>query len=487
MKKVKATKIFLLIIAIALLVGSVIGIVASAEESDAYAIKKVSIAHGERTFILMAIDADIANADNIEVKYTIDGTEYVAKRYASNYVDSATSKAYPVYYTHGISPQDIGEDVIAEAHKVGATDYTPITFNVSIAEYLYNQLYAEGLISATTGADLSYKTLCEAHLAYGAAAQQALHNEKPENANNQKVLITERSYVYSAYATINGTTAKELILAGKTGTVTLAANASAPADRLGWSVATYDANGNVTVTEFTTDTVEITGHSVITPLMKKAIDFESAALGKVTGIENVNHKSNDADSGAYIVNDPLAEAGVTNNVLHMDANGDNVDWDGGNVLIDITPGSIQDGANCYVLEFDMLMTGAATTHDSTVQLSFLNADASRFCYIGLKNIKGASLSIQRCVSGSTFGTFASGKSVDQWVTVRIEYYSETDYAKIYFDGSYMGENVWLYGAADDTVFSALRFYTTGECAMDVYLDNIVVEAIVKPYVSGNPS
>lgn len=379
MKKTQITKILLLVLSLVLLVGAAVGIAASAEESDAYRIKKVSIAHGERTFVLMAVDISIENADNVEVKYTLDGTEYVAKRYGSNYVDKATEVAYPVYYTHGISPQDIGEDIIAEAHKIGAADYTPIEFNVCIAEYLYNQLYAEGLISATSGSDLSYKNLCQAHLIYGAAAEQALHNEKAENKDNQKVLITERSYVYSAFATINGTTAKEIILPGKTGSVTLAANENAPANRAGWVVTTYAVDGSTSAKTFTGDTVEITGHSVITPATDPVYDFEgSTALP--AGVTITGNTKNCLNNGA-------AASVVTlegNNVLKVSARDayynystSSVDWSlsGANTTAKFLA---QDaGREGYKVAFDITFSEAASyssASSDTVYVYLYNGD-----------------------------------------------------------------------------------------------------------------
>lgn len=379
MKKTRITKAFLLLISFALLIASVVGISASAEEAETFSIKKVSIAHGERTFVLMAVDVSMEEADNVEVKYTIDGAEFVAKRYDSNYVDNATSTSYPVFYTHGISPQDIGEDIIAEAHKIGAVDYTPVEFNVSIAEYLYNQLYAEGLISATSGADLSYKTLCQAHLVYGAAAQQALHNEKAENADNQKVLITERSYVYSAFATINGTTAKELILPGKTGSVTLTANENAPADRAGWTVTTYASDGTVSTKEVTGDTIEITGHSVITPTLDPVYDFEGST-DLPEGVTITGNTKNCLNNGAKAV----VEERDGNKFLKVSARDSyynystsTVDWtlSGANTTAKFLAKDV--GRDGYKVEFDITFDEGASyssSGDNTVYVYLYNGD-----------------------------------------------------------------------------------------------------------------
>ena len=170
MRKSKALKILFLILSIALLVGSAIGIATSAEEGDTYEIKAINIAHGDRIQVLIAVDAPIEDAANIEVKYTIGGTEKVAT-YWKNIDIYGDGVEYPVYYTTGISAKDIGESVIAEAHKSGATDYTPKTRDVSVVEYLFTKLYKEGYIIATEGADANRKTLYLELIDYGAAAQ----------------------------------------------------------------------------------------------------------------------------------------------------------------------------------------------------------------------------------------------------------------------------------------------------------------------------
>ena len=111
MKNSRASKLLILAFSLILLIGSALGI--------------AIISHGDRTYVLMAVDAPVADAASIEVKYSYGGSDYVAEYDGTSTVviDEVT---YPVFYTHGISPKDIGEDIIAEAHAKGAVDYTPV-------------------------------------------------------------------------------------------------------------------------------------------------------------------------------------------------------------------------------------------------------------------------------------------------------------------------------------------------------------------------
>ena len=278
MRKSKALKILFLILSIALLVGSAIGIATSAEEGDTYEIKAINIAHGDRIQVLIAVDAPIEDAANIEVKYTIGGTEKVAT-YWKNIDIYGDGVEYPVYYTTGISAKDIGESVIAEAHKSGATDYTPKTRDVSVVEYLFTKLYKEGYIIATEGADANRKTLYLELIDYGAAAQQSLWNDVLDNADNQRVLLTDRYYVFVNEGTIDG---RDHVILNGGGTVDLTYTGAEGANA--WKVTSW-VHGVGTSTVVYTDTVEIYAPTTITPYVDPYLTtFEKCELGGITAV-----------------------------------------------------------------------------------------------------------------------------------------------------------------------------------------------------------
>jgi len=476
MKNSKFAKLLILALSLMLLIGSAVGIAVSAEGENTYDIAKISVAHGDRTYVLMAVDVPVAEASGVEVSYSYGGESFTAEYDGTSTVTIA-EVTYPVFYTHGISPKDIGEDIIADAHAKGATDYTAKSVNVSIAEYLYNMLYAQNYVNATEAEDINLKTLYEAHLAYGAAAQQALWNDK---GNEARTLVTERSYVYSAYATINESGARELLLPAKTGEVTLTKNSSYPSDAIGWTVTTYTADGTATVTEYkNTDTVSISGHSVITPLEQRVINFEKSEVGAVTGIDGLTAKAIDAESSVAVAVDPKNE---NNKALLLDANGNNTQWDGGNILTEVIAAELDEDANCYVFEMDVLFTNAATTHNSTVQISFTNSAGEAFTGLALQQTKNSDLTIQKMTTTGAFsGTIVSGKASGVWAKLRLEYYIGEGKMKIWYNGQFIDSTTLGVTGKDNTSFEKIKIYTTGECCMDIYLDNIVCEAIVKEY------
>ena len=209
MKKMRITRMVTLILSLALLIGSAVGIAAAAEADGVYEIEATNIAHGDTVQVLIAVDAPIALADleaapeempapDIEVKYTIGGKTRTATYWYYMNVRGG-DLYYPVYYTAGIAAKDCGEAVLAEAHAKGVTPEAPLYANISAADYLYAKLFDEGYINMTEadGKDNDRKLLYLDQLEYIAAAQQVLWNDKidaGEIEGEYRALVTERNY-----------------------------------------------------------------------------------------------------------------------------------------------------------------------------------------------------------------------------------------------------------------------------------------------------
>ena len=191
--KTNLTKILVLTLSLALLVGVAIGITVSAEEYS-YEIKSMNISHGDNTIVLVAVDAPATGVapEGVEVTYVdANGETLTAKYYGDLNVYGTT---YPIYYTKGIPAKDIGQDVIATVSLNGEAKDSE---NVSVAEYLYGKLYKEEYIKATDGKDLNKKNLYLNLLDYAASAETVLWNDKDANADDQRVLVTDKFYVYA--------------------------------------------------------------------------------------------------------------------------------------------------------------------------------------------------------------------------------------------------------------------------------------------------
>jgi len=209
MKKMRITRMVTLILSLALLACSAVGIAAAAETDAVYEIEAINIAHGDTVQVLIAVDAPIALADlsaapeempapDIEVNYTIgDKTKAATYWYYMNV--RGGDLYYPVYYTAGIAAKDCGETVLAEAHAKGTTPDAPAYANASVADYLYSKLFGENYISMTEadGEDNDRKLLYIDQLEYIAAAQQVLWNDKidaGEIEGEYRALVTDRNY-----------------------------------------------------------------------------------------------------------------------------------------------------------------------------------------------------------------------------------------------------------------------------------------------------
>jgi len=490
----KIRKLLPLVLAVAIL--AVIAITVGASAVDTYDIEKITVSHGDRTYVLMAIDAplDAAEAGEVEVTYSYGGESFTAEYY-EGFTVTFDGVEYPVFYTHGISPKDIGEDIIAEAHRTGAEGFTPKTYNVSIAEYLYNQLYVNGYAFATEGEALNLRTLYEMHLAYGAAAQQALHNDKDENADNQRVKVTERSYVYCAYATLGDSGAKELLLPGKTAELTLTPIGELPDRTVGWTVTSYTSEGVSVSTFKNTNTVTVNATSVITPFIQNGMTFDGHEVGTKTGITGIALKDDYGSSvtAGSTISVALDPKDAANKVILSTTYGDQTSsWVGGNTQLKYTTIESAANANVYAVEFDMLVT-RATAIDSPFDVYMYDGNSVYFfaSRINVKTVDGAikaNFTVGDSTSNGNYKTLSNGHTVDSWCRIRLEYYLEENTVKLYVDGNYIAENTDAnYKSGSEASFTTVRIYTTGSSNMDMYLDNIFAEKIVKSYVSGDPN
>ena len=282
MKNLKSTKLFVLVLSLVLLIGSAIGIAVSASETEGYNIEAINVIYKDQIFVAIAVDTAVENAANVEVGYTFNGKNYTAK-YNGNaaiWASKGDDTLYPIYVTMGIPAKDMGEDVIAEAHAKGAS--AGATKNVSVASYLYQRLYKDGIIAATEGEDLDKKGFYLSTLEYIAYAQKVLYN----NANPTlapRTLVTDYVAVYADEAKVGG---ESFLLSKGAAEVTLTYTGTGT--KAAWNVTTYDDSGKATTTTKTTDTFTVSESAVITPVV---LDFNINAPSVVETFEN-SYKEN---------------------------------------------------------------------------------------------------------------------------------------------------------------------------------------------------
>ena len=198
----KFSKILIMILSLALLIGSVVAVGASAEETNTREILAKNVAYTDNVTMLFAVDAslDEAIAGTVKVAYywEEDGVAVIKEAKLLYPYDENGNEIsqyvyedkHPVYYTEGVPAKELGREVKIVAYT-GTLPEDAEFETYSVAEYLYARLYKDGVVNATEGKDVYRKAVYENLLAYGASAQELLVNcDSAEKAT----LITDYTY-----------------------------------------------------------------------------------------------------------------------------------------------------------------------------------------------------------------------------------------------------------------------------------------------------
>ena len=502
MKKTKFTKLFVLILSLALLIGSAIGIAASADETDtAYAIKSMNIAHGDRTQVLIAVDAVGVDAAEIEVTYTFAGETYVASFY--DYVDIYNNDTeYPVFYTKGIPAKDCGQDVLAEAHVAGTTPAAPKYKNVSVANYLFTKLYKENFISATEGEDFDKKNLYLEFIEYIASAEEVLWNMN-HSADQQRVLLTDKICINApeAYVSLVG---GNFGLIANPGVATLNYTGDR-ANHYGWRVTT--ASGTDIVFS---NNIYVDESAVITPyFIDSMMDFEDAEVGNglytewidqaagkstttVTNIEDMGGITPNYTANEDITNGRIA-TGNTHVLIKEDTDGNKylsyktvarnnytvTETSKGNRSnppgFDIHFTDVDDDANVAIWSFDAIFDDSCS---GPAQIMWTTKNGVNIIYPYIKGNEGKSISIQSSDGKATVANFATGK----YVNIRFEYYWQEGVCQIYVDGVYQGSFTNPYSSQPHAEPGKIAYGMDGSSAQGAKFDNMFAIKVKKDYV-----
>lgn len=186
MKTRKNSKILILVLTLALLIGSVFAVTASAAEAETGDLYAVNVYHNDKLSVMFAVKATQAEIQNgtVQVKYTWND-ENPTEEIATFHKAHPTKAGYVYVITSGVAAFRLTETV---DFTVYVNDEVVESGTYSVAAYLYNKLYRD----AVTGAEKDvYETLIE----YGAASQ-VYFNHNVEN------MIDDVNYVYSKNANV---------------------------------------------------------------------------------------------------------------------------------------------------------------------------------------------------------------------------------------------------------------------------------------------
>ena len=186
MKNTKFTKIFVFVIALALLIGTAIGIAASANEAPE--ILGVNVKYGADLRFMIAVDANVGTDKvitvNIYDKAPAEGVTPV-NSVTAEYTDTSdtnlgVANAYVATSGYGISAIAMGQSfyitAVCDGVESEAVEYSAV-------KYFLERLYADGIINATEGDDLVRKEHYQNAIAYGSTAQKVVGDTKTNVAD----------------------------------------------------------------------------------------------------------------------------------------------------------------------------------------------------------------------------------------------------------------------------------------------------------------
>ncbi len=281
-KIMKKTKIVLLILSLALLIGSAVGIATSAAD-DKVSVISVNAEYSDSIKILIAVDVPLADAESVKVAYyTEDPSNAGAVPIYAKLCDTEGDNAItykgtnPVFYTKGFAAKNLDDEIYITAYTGDSIPQDATYTKMSVAQYALSLLYAKDDYSSDES-KAKLQNLATKVLEYGAAAQSALFDD------GSYTPLTDYKYVKVNDGTVNGYPAG-IFATGES--VTLAYSGTDPegqdftgfTNSVAGAAVTSVADGQVTVSE----------HMVLAPAYAEAnppttIDFEALGAAYASG------------------------------------------------------------------------------------------------------------------------------------------------------------------------------------------------------------
>jgi hypothetical protein len=177
MKKTNLIKIFAPVVAIALLIGALVGISASAAETTPAIVSK-NVEYGSELYLYYAVDkATVEGTPKLEV-VTADGTQ-VLKTVTAYDEENVNGTDCYIFKTAGIAPGQLNK--VEYVRAVGTNGASDIV-SYSIEQYFYERLYKQGYAAKTEadGIDYDRRNLYFGFLEYGKSAQDLFYSDSAD-------------------------------------------------------------------------------------------------------------------------------------------------------------------------------------------------------------------------------------------------------------------------------------------------------------------
>lgn len=537
-------KIFIALIALALLVGAIAGLTVSAESTTPVILSKNVKINGN--FCLM-FAVDTASVTGNEVTLTVyrenpDGMSAEEKAAATVQTitksktdatlealggDGVKDDSVIVFETLGVSAKDITDVWYVTAASEGA-ESDAITY--SVREYAYERLYKDGKVEASDPDTLAYRqrSFYLKLLEIGAAAQELLVNFDSELG--APVETPEKLANAYTYASIKGGSFTEL--SASHGFVelgdTLTLTASIESGVTLWRVDTYSEDGTLTASEDVENgnSITVAGNTVVTAGLlyggvtpghyfddygKAYFSFENITADELIATDgelltnyfrtNASHVGAEADTAGYY--ELVTDSETGNKYLRFTNPGQSENPKNSRTYIAFKSENIGGAAaNCTVFEADMLVDTSYTTN----RYIYFGAGKNTYDKLAFASPTGASSEL------STYSYFTASTTADDadltdwypenktaysleygaWHRITIEIYDMTvadseastkTRIKLYVDGEFLWEYTKSTDTATEAVDSYMLILQDYFHQYDICLDNIFVGKIVKEYAA----
>lgn len=213
----KNTKLLVLVLSLALMIGAVVGITAQAAESDPIILSQ-NVEYGGNYALMYAIKADSVKADEVTLAVYANAEctgeplwDKTVKATAENQ-ETVKGTACYVFTTAGIAAKDMDVQYYV---KVTAGEGETVK-RYSVAEYLYERLYKNGVAFSKEEGNVKRAELYNTVLLYGKQAQDVLCNYNNKTEDDRTTFVTDMKYVFVAdgAGTVDGTFESGIFLSG---------------------------------------------------------------------------------------------------------------------------------------------------------------------------------------------------------------------------------------------------------------------------------
>ena len=554
MKNSKLTKIFVLVITLALALGAVIGITAQAEDTSAATTTPTiigkNIAYKGSFNLMFAVDESTASASSqleLYAKNEETGELEIIGTYDHAGVETPTinGEATPAYVftTGGIPAKYMAKNYYAKVVDSGnGTESAVIRY--SVAEYLYERLYVDNIISATPSdvkalnEDYVRKNFYLNILEFGASAEDLLFNYNTDEngsydeADDIDSFVTDANYVAVVGGTVDGTYSAGAYPKGTILTLNYTEESATKSFGGTWTVTTYETADN--------------GELVIN---KKIVNDGASFVVEATTVAEANclelkqgNSFDDGTTGTQIVTTDLTacpEGFVTQGVvaspapkydgdlsyeMTLDATVADTDTQtkSGVTFRNYLDDKAEGAGTLYVFEYDTYVDGAATV-ELPAQMFFrgikYKADGTSSDWDGAPV---AAIQVVHKDSGWTFQHNMSAKyscptndqsalapvpvsdtliPYSEWVRIRMELYAVYDASvkdstgngtyttnlKVFVNDVWYGDIVVTYTGSDAAdCIKYLDLVTLKGATGTAYYDNVSFYSTVGTYSEGNP-